>query len=119
MFCLLIGYKLEKVGRSYKNIVFTVKPQALATPLNFDLDAAIPTSPGIPQDKHDLAVRTLDELQIIDKKHRQAILTNPDLIAEVNAFSYKLKTGKIVPSKNPGGLLLTLLGLVKAKQKPA
>nr|WP_162549861.1 replication initiation protein [Hymenobacter nivis] len=32
---LRINYKLEKVGRSYKNIVFTVKPQALATPIPF------------------------------------------------------------------------------------
>jgi plasmid replication initiation protein len=117
---LRISYKLEKVGRSYKNIVFTVKPQALATPIPFDLVATVQNVPGVQQTHYDNAARILDELRITDVKHRQTILASPAHITEVNRYNHDLKTSKVKAHKNPGGLLLVRLGLVAAKaSKPA
>ena len=116
---LRISYKLEKVGRSYKNIVFTVKPQALATPIPFDLVATVQNVPGVQQTHYDNAARILDELRITDVKHRQTILASPAHITEVNRYNHDLKTGKVKASRNPGGLLLVRLGLVAAKTAKA
>jgi len=112
---LQIEYELEKVGRSYKNIVFTIKSQALATTIPFDLVATAQTSSGVQQSHYDNAARVLDELRITDAKHRQTILASAAHVAEVNRYNHDLKTGKIKPSRNPGGLLLVRLGLVAAK----
>lgn len=114
---LLIDYKLEKVGRSFKNIVFTVKPQALATPPPFDLDATTSPLPGVPLAQYDNAVRILDDLRIIDPNHRRTILASPDHIRAVNRFNSDRQRDKVKPNKNAGGLLLTILGLVKTKPK--
>jgi len=112
---LHVSYKLEKVGRSFKNIVFTVKSQALAEPIPFDLVATTPTLPGVQQSHYDNAARVLDELRITDPKHRQTILSSAAHVAEVNRYNHDLKTGKVKASRNPGGLLLVRLGLVAAK----
>jgi plasmid replication initiation protein len=112
---LHINYTLEKVGRSFKYIVFTVKAQALATAIPFDLVATVQAVPGIQQSHYDNAARVLDELRITDAKHRQAILTSAAHVAEVNRYNHDLKTGKVKASRNPGGLLLVRLGLVAAK----
>jgi plasmid replication initiation protein len=112
---LHISYKLEKRVRTYKNIVFTVKPQALAETIPFDLVATTQPLPGVQQSHYDNAARILDELRITDAKHRQAILTSAAHVAEVNRYNHDLKTGKVKASRNPGGLLLVRLGLVAAK----
>lgn len=112
---LYIGYKLEKRVRTYKNIVFTVKPQALAETIPFDLVATAQPLPGVQQSHYDNAARILDELRITDAKHRQAILTSAAHVAEVNRYNHDLKTGKVKASRNPGGLLLVRLGLVAPK----
>ena len=112
---LHISYKLEKVGRSFKHISFTVKPQALAESIPFDLVPTTQTLPGVPQSHYENAARVLDELRITDAKHRQAILSNAVHVQEVNRYNHDLKTGKIKASRNPGGLLLVRLGLVAAK----
>lgn len=112
---LHISYKLEKVGRSFKNIIFTVKPQALAEPIPFDLVATAQAVPGVQQSHYDNAARVLDELRITDAKHRQTILTSAAHVAEVNRYNHDLKTSKIKATRNPGGLLLVKLGLVAAK----
>lgn len=112
---LYISYKLEKRVRTYTHIVFTVKSQALAEPIPFDLVATAQLLPGVQQSHYDNAARVLDELRITDAKHRQAILTSAAHVAEVNRYNHDLKTGKIKPSRNPGGLLLVKLGLVPAK----
>lgn len=112
---LRISYKLEKVGRSFKNIIFTVKPQALAETIPFDLVATAEPLPGVQQSHLDNAARILDELRITDPKHRQAILSSPAHVADVNRYNHDLKTGKIKPTRNPGGLLLVRLGLVAPK----
>ena len=116
---LHVSYKLEKVGRSFKNIVFTVKSQALAEPIPFDLVATAQDVPGVQQSHLDNAARILDELRITDAKHRQTILTSAAHVAEVNRYNHDLKTGKVKASRNPGGLLLVRLGLVAAKTAKA
>jgi plasmid replication initiation protein len=112
---LHISYKLEKIGRSFKNIVFTVKTQALATTVPFDLMPTAQTLPGVQQTQYDNAARVLDELRITDPKHRQTILASAAHVVQVNLYSHDLKTGKVKASRNPGGLLLVRLGLVAAK----
>ena len=117
---LHVSYKLEKEGRSFKNIVFTVKPQALANTIPFDLVATAQAVPGVQQSHYDNAARVLDELRITDAKHRQTILTSAAHVAEVNRYNHDLKTSKIKATRNAGGLLLVRLGLVAAKtSKPA
>ena len=112
---LHVSYKLEKRVRTYKNIVFTVKSQALAETIPFDLVATAQPLPGVQQSHYDNAARILDELRITAGKHRQAILTSAAHVAEVNRYNHDLKTGKVKASRNPGGLLLVRLGLVAAK----
>jgi plasmid replication initiation protein len=114
---LHISYKLEKRVRTYKNIVFTVKPQALAETIPFDLVATAQPLPGVQQSHYDNAARVLDELRITDAKHRQTILASAAHVAEVNRYNHDLKTGKVKASRNPGGLLLVRLGLVAPKTK--
>ena len=116
---LHVSYKLEKVGRSFKNIVFTVKSQALAEPLPFDLVATAQDVPGVQQSHYDNAARILDELRITDAKHRQTILASAAHVAEVNRYNHDLKTGKVKATRNPGGLLLVRLGLVAGKAAKA
>jgi len=116
---LHVSYKLEKVGRSFKNIVFTVKPQALAQTIPFDLVATAAPVPGMQQSHLDNAARILDELRITDAKHRATILASAAHVAEVNRYNHDLKTGKVKATRNPGGLLLVRLGLVAAKPSPA
>ena len=112
---LHIGYTLEKVGRSFKNIVFTVKPQAPAELIPFDLVPTAQAVPGVQQSHYDNAARILDELRITDAKHRATILASAAHIAEVNRYNHDLKTGKVKAARNPGGLLLVRLGLVAPK----
>jgi plasmid replication initiation protein len=112
---LHISYELEKRGKTFKNITFKVKSQALAETIPFDLVATAQPLPGVQQSHYDNAARILDELRITDAKHRQAILTSAAHVAEVNRYNHDLKTGKVKPSRNPGGLLLVKLGLVPAK----
>ena len=115
---LHISYKLEKRGKAFQNIVFTVKRQALADTIPFDLAATGEPLPGVQQSHYDNAARVLDELRITDPKHRHTILTTAAHIAEVNRYNHDLKTGKIKASRNPGGLLLVRLGLVAPKAAP-
>lgn len=114
---LHISYKLEKRGKAFKNVIFTVKPQALAETIPFDLVAAAEPLPGVQQHHFDNAARILDELRITDAKHRQTILSTPAHVLEVNRYNHDLKTGKVKASRNPGGLLLVRLGLVVPKAK--
>jgi len=112
---LHISYKLEKRGKAFKNVIFTVKPQALAETIPFDLVATAQPLPGVQQSHYDNAARILDELRITDSKHRHTILASAAHVAEVNRYNHDLKTGKVKASRNPGGLLLVKLGLVEPK----
>ena len=111
---LHISYKLEKRVRTYKNIIFTVKPQALAETIPFDLVATAQDVPGVQQSHLNNAARVLDELRITDAKHRHAILSSAAHVAEVNRYNHDLKTS-VKATRNPGGLLLVRLGLVAVK----
>ena len=112
---LHISYELEKRGKTFKNITFKVKTQALAETIPFDLVATAQDLPGVQQSHYDNAARILDELRITDAKHRHTILSSAAHVAEVNRYNHDLKTGKVKASRNPGGLLLVRLGLVAAK----
>jgi plasmid replication initiation protein len=112
---LHISYELEKRGKTFKNITFKVKTQALAETIPFDLVATAQDLPGVQQSHYDNAARVLDELRITDAKHRQTILGSAAHVADVNLYNHDLKTGKVKASRNPGGLLLVRLGLVAAK----
>jgi plasmid replication initiation protein len=115
---LHISYELEKRGKTFKNITFKVKTQALAETIPFDLVATAQDLPGVQQSHYDNAARILDELRITDAKHRHTILASAAHVAEVNRYNHDLKTGKVKASRNPGGLLLVRLGLVAAKTSP-
>ena len=112
---LHISYKLEKRGKTFKNVIFTVKPQALAETIPFDLLATVQPLPGVQQSHFDNAARILDELRITDAKHRHTILASAAHVGEVNRYNHDLKTGKVKATRNPGGLLLVRLGLVASK----
>ena len=116
---LNVSYKLEKRGKTFTNIIFTIKAQALADTVPFDLSATAQPLPGVQQSHYDNAARVLDELRITDAKHRQTILASAAHVAEVNRYNHDLKTGKVKASRNPGGLLLVKLGLVAAKTAKA
>ncbi len=112
---LHISYELEKRGKTFKNITFKVKTQALAETIPFDLVATAQDLPGVQQSHYDNAARILDELRVTDAKHRHTILSSAAHVAEVNRYNHDLKTGKVKATRNPGGLLLVRLGLVAAK----
>lgn len=113
---LLIGYKLEKVGRGFKNIVFTVKPQVVARPLSFGV---------LSDEAHDLAShqvdnvrRLLSQLSIVTPELVDQILASPAHVAACNKFAHELKTGKHDKAHSLSGLLLTILGLKKGSSGP-
>ena len=55
-----------KEGRAVKYVTFTVKPQAVGTPI-IDLDAIPSILPGVQQRPYENAVKILDEFRIADK----------------------------------------------------
>jgi len=110
---LHISYTLEKRGKAFHSITFTVRPQALAETIPFDLVAT--AQPGVHQSHLDNAARVLNELRITNAKHRHTILSSAAHVTEVNRYNHDLKTGKIKASRNAGGLLLVRLGLVAPK----
>ena len=108
---LLIGYKLEKVGRSFKNIVFTVKSQAVALPLSFGV---LPDeASGQASHQVDNVRRLLGQLSIVTPELVDQILASPAHVATCNKFAHELKTGKHAKAHSLSGLLLTILGLKK------
>lgn len=109
---LLIGYKLEKVGRAFRNITFTVKPQEVALPLPFGL---LPDeAPGLATHQVENAGRLLTQLSITTPALVEQILSNPAHVAACNKFAHDLKTGKHTNARSLSGLLLTVLGIKKA-----
>lgn len=115
---LHVSYKLEKVGRSFKNIVFTVKPQALAETIPFDLVPGATAPAGLSQHQVDNAGRLLAQIGIITPALVTQILSNAAHVAACNKFAHDLKTGKHVKAHSLSGLLLTILGLKKGGSGP-
>ena len=115
---LHISYKLEKKVRTFKSIVFTVKPQALAETIPFDLVPGATAPAGLQQHQVDNAGRLLAQLSITTPTLVATILASPAHVAACNKFAHDLKTGKHTKAHSLSGLLLTILGLKKASRGP-
>lgn len=111
---LHVGYRLEKKGRTYQSVVFTVKPQALAETIPFDLVATTPTPPGLAAHQVENAARLLTQIGIITPALVEQILSTPAHVVACNKFAHDVKTGKVKVKSSLAGLLLTVLGLKKS-----
>jgi plasmid replication initiation protein len=115
---LHISYSLEKKIRTFKNIVFTVKPQALAETIPFELVPGMAAPVGLQQHQVDNAGRLLMQLSITTPDLVAQILASPAHVAACNKFAHDLKTGKHAKAHSLSGLLLTVLGIKKANNGP-
>jgi plasmid replication initiation protein len=115
---LHVSYTLEKKGKSFKNIVFTVKPQALAETIPFDLVPAGTAPAGMQQHQVENAGRLLAQLSITTPALVATILASAAHVAACNKFAHDLKTGKHAKAHSLSGLLLTILGLKKPANGP-
>lgn len=115
---LHVSYKLEKKGKAFENIVFTVKPQALAETIPFELVPGAVAPAGLQQHQVDNAGRLLAQLGIITPTLVATILGNAAHVAACNKFAHDLKTGKHAKAHSLSGLLLTILGLKKTGNGP-
>lgn len=115
---LNISYTLEKKGRAFKNIIFTVKPQALAETIPLDLAEPIATPAGLATHQVENAARLLQELGIKIPSLVSSILGNATHVTACNKFAHDLKTGKVKAKTSSAGLLLTVLGLKKPAESP-
>ena len=115
---LNISYKLEKKGKAFKNIVFTVKPQALAETIPFDLVPGAAAPAGMAAHQVENASRLLAQLSITTPALVEQILASAAHVSACNKFAHDLKTGKHTKAHSLSGLLLTILGLKKAANGP-
>ena len=115
---LHVSYTLEKKGKAFKNIVFTVKPQALAETIPFDLVPAGTAPAGMQQHQVENAGRLLAQLSITTPTLVATILASAAHVAACNKFAHDLKTGKHAKAHSLSGLLLTILGLKKPTNGP-
>ena len=116
---LQIGYTLQKRGRSFQNITFTVTAQPLAVVLPvMDKPAKVGTAPvGVSDAQYQNARLLLEKWNIKRADVVNQIMNSADLVQEVNKFAYELQTGKVKVEKNVAGYLLTRLGLKQPKGK--
>lgn len=116
---LEIGYTLQKRGRSFSSITFSVKPQPLAMvlPLKDQPAKAGPTPTGVSDNQYQNTRLLLEKWNIKRADVVNQIMNSADLIQEVNKFAYELQTGKVKVEKNVAGYLLTRLGLKQPKEK--
>ena len=115
---LHVSYTLEKKGKAFKNIVFTVKPQALAETIPFDLVPSGTAPAGMQQHQVENAGRLLAQLSITTPALVATILASAAHVAACNKFAHDLKTGKHAKAHSLSGLLLTILGLKKPANGP-
>lgn len=115
---LHISYTLEKKGKAFKNIVFTVKPQALAETIPFDLVPSGTAPAGMQQHQVENAGRLLAQLSITTPALVDTILASAAHVAACNKFAHDLKTGKYAKAHSLSGLLLTVLGFKKPANGP-
>jgi plasmid replication initiation protein len=102
---LRISYELFKKGRNFEDIRLYVKnqiPQQIPIPFEEVVDDA----------KMATARQHLDGLGIKDPNLVKKILEDPKLIRALFDFVYKLKTERLKAKTNPGGLFLTINGLI-------
>ena len=116
---LEVGYKLEKKGRSFQDITFTVKAQPLAIVLPIEnLSVKVGITPiGISDNQYQNVRLLLEQWNIKRADVVNQIMNSAELIQEVNKFDYELQTGKVKVEKNVAGYLLTRLGLKQPKEK--
>ena len=103
---LVISYELQKEGRSFTAVYFTIRRQQVP------LVAEPPTT-----ERLHTARQKLVEWEIRDSRLVTQILGNDTFVEELFKFSYNLKIGKVKAIRNPGGLFLTTIGLREAKQR--
>lgn len=115
---LNVSYTLEKRGKTFKNITFTVKPQALAETIPFDLEPSAASPAGLAPHQVENAKRLLSQLSITTPELVATILASAAHVATCNKFAHDLKTGKHVKAHSLSGLLLTILGLKKPSNGP-
>lgn len=116
---LSIGYTLEKKGRAFKNVLFTVKPQAVDVVATLpDLGTTAQPLPGVAAHQVENAGRLLAQLSITTPELAARILASPAHVAACNKFAHDLKTGKHAKAHSLSGLLLTILGLKRASNGP-
>lgn len=101
---LNISYNLIKQGRAFTSVRFYIHNQV---PKQLQIPYDKPLEEGRIQN----ARQILDQLGIKDNKLIQQIMAQPSLIDSLFKFNYDIKTGKTKADKNPGGLLLKVLGL--------
>jgi plasmid replication initiation protein len=114
---LQIGYTLQKRGRSFQNITFTVKAQPLAVvlPAKEKQNKGGGTPIGISDAQHQNVRLLLEKWDIKRADVVNQIMNSAELIQEVNKFAYEFQTGKVKVEKNVAGYLLTRLGLKQPK----
>ncbi|WP_239691586.1 replication initiation protein [Hymenobacter lapidarius] len=90
---LAISYKLEKVGRSFTNIKFKIKTQAVAQSAPFTM--AMDEIESSTQSTHqiDNVRRLLAQLNIVEDNLVKSILSNPAHVIACNKFAHELKKG--------------------------
>ena len=115
---LHVSYKLEKKGKAFKNIIFTIKSQALAETIPFELVPGAMAPAGLQQHQVENAGRLLAQLGIITPDLVTQILSSPSHVAACNKFAHDIKTGKVKAKSSLSGLLLTVLGLKKPANGP-
>lgn len=115
---LNVSYTLEKRGKTFKNITFTVKPQALAETIPFDLEPGVASPAGLAPHQVENARRLLTQLSITTPELVATILASSAHVATCNKFAHDLKTGKHAKAHSLSGLLLTILGLKKPANGP-
>lgn len=116
---LQIDYTLQKRGRSFQNITFTVKAQPLAVVLpTKDKPTKAGVAPtGISDAQYQNVRLLLENWNIKRTDVVNQIMNSAELVQEVNKFAYELQTGKVKVEKNVAGYLLTRLGLKQPKGK--
>ena len=118
---LEISYTLQKRGRSFNSITFTVKAQPLAIVLPMkDGDGAAKAGTalrGVSDAQYQNARLLLEKWNIKRVDVVNQIMNSADLVREVNKFAYELQTGKVKVEKNVAGYLLTRLGIKEPKGK--
>jgi plasmid replication initiation protein len=115
---LNVSYTLEKRGKTFKNITFTVKPQALAEAIPFDLEPSAASPAGLAPHQVENAKRLLAQLSITTPTLVSTILASAAHVAACNKFAHDMKTGKHAKAHSLSGLLLTILDLKKPANGP-
>lgn len=116
---LEIGLLTEKKGKAYTAVGFSlkVKPYNLSIEYDNSNKPAPPAPHGISHSQFDNAERFLDEVNIVSEKLRHQILSDPAHLKKLFKFAFDYRQGTVKADKNPGGLLLKILGLVGERKK--